>query len=331
MPRALITDLSDLYLTSEEQEFLEEYDPFGLILFSRNIEHPHQVRELVDSFRTAVGRADAPVMIDQEGGRVVRLREPHWWSGVPAGKLGKAGPRTVQLASRLIAEDLYPLGVNMVCAPCLDLRLPGMDDVIGDRAFGADPMAVTDCGKASCAGFLAGGIMPIIKHLPGHGRVRVDPHHVLPEADCSLELMQNSDFLPFKSFADAAWGIVAHVVFHAIDPERPASQSPSVINDVIRGEIGFSGILLTDALDMAALSGSHPDRARACLEAGCDIIIHCNQDLATRIAVAEAVPVMDSATLQRIDEANRILQPEAPFDRVAARRELDQLLCDGDS
>ena len=269
-------------------------------------------------------------MIDQEGGRVARLRAPHWWGGASAESLGTAGPEAAKLAGRLIAADTSAMGINVVCAPCLDLRISGMHAVIGDRSFGADWRAVSACGGAFCEGLLEGGVQPMIKHMPGHGRVSVDPHDVLPSTDASFETLREHDFRPFRALNDAPWGIAAHVVYKAIDPDRPATQSPDVIGQVIRGDIGFDGVLASDAIDMKALSGSHEERVQLSLGAGCDVVVHCNQPLETRRAVAEAAPMLSGDALRRVEAAAATrTRPSGAFDRGAALARLDVLLGSG--
>ena len=219
MPRALIADLSGATLTGDERIFLAEFDPLGVVLFRRNIENPEQLSDLIAEFRSCVGRDDAPVLIDQEGGRVARLREPHWWSGLPPARLGTAGPEAARLAARLLALDMNAVGIDVVCAPCLDLRIDGMHAVIGDRSFGADAGIVAACGAAFREGLEEGGVQPMIKHLPGHGRVGVDPHDASPSTDADLRTLREHDFRPFRALNDAPWGMTAHVVYKAIDPD----------------------------------------------------------------------------------------------------------------
>jgi len=327
LARALITDLAGTTLCDAERAFLKSHDPLGIILFARNIENTNQLSDLTEEFRNAVGRADAPVMIDQEGGRIARLREPHWWSGIAPFRLGLAGEEAAWLAGRLLALDMAAIGVDVDCAPCLDLRVAGMHDVIGDRAFGETPERVVPCARAYARGLEAGGVQPMIKHLPGHGRVGVDPHDVLPVADADLETLREADFKPFQALNDLSWGMTAHVVYRAIDGARPATQSHAVIHDVIRGEIGFDGVLTSDAIDMQALSGSHPERAKLSLDAGCDIVMHCNQPLETRIAVADVVPELSGDALRRVNAAlARKTAPEGGFDKAEALSRLEHLL-----
>lgn len=327
MARALITDLAGPRLTEDERRFLGECDPLGVILFERNVESPGQLADLVGEVRAALGRDGAPVAIDQEGGRVARLREPHWWSGVPAARLGRAGPEACRLAARLLARDMAAAAIDVACAPCLDLHLEDMHDVIGDRAFAGDAATVAACGRAFCEGLLEGGVQPMIKHLPGHGRVTADPHRTLPVVDAGLAVLRAQDFIPFRALADMAWGMSAHVVFTAVDARCPATQSPAVIGGVIRRELGFDGVLVSDAIDMDALSGSHERRARLALAAGCDVVMHCNQALERRIAVARTVPELTGEAGRRVAAAAARWAPAAAgFDPAAARARLDQLL-----
>lgn len=331
MPRALITDLSGPRLEADERRFLAACDPLGIILFARNIENPRQVADLTSEFRSTVGRNDAPVMVDQEGGRIARLKAPHWWGGVSNGRIGALGEdegeMAAWLAARIMAHDMAAVGIDVDCAPCLDLLVDGMHAVIGDRSFGADPQRVAALGRAACEGFMAGGVLPMVKHLPGHGRVALDPHDELPTADVDRAILEAEDFAPFKALADAPWGMTAHVIYPALDPERPATQSQRVIGEVIRGTIGFRGVLVSDAIDMSALSGSHEDRARLSLEAGCDVVMHCNQPLDVRRRVADAVPELGGEALGRVEAAAaRRRSPDDRFDRDGALARLDSLL-----
>ncbi len=331
MPKALITDLAGPAITDAEARWLEEADPLGIILFARNIEEPDQVSKLTSDFRSIVGRPDAPVMVDQEGGRVARLRAPHWWGGVAAGRIGDLAAGDAQeaafLAARIMADDMAGCGIDVDCAPCLDLRVPGADRVIGDRSFGADPERVAALGEASAQGFLAGGVLPIIKHMPGYGHVGTDPHHRLPVIDRSLVQLDNEDLKPFKALKNHAWGMTAHAVYPQIDPDRPATLSQKIIADVIRGAIGFDGVLVTDALDMEALEGSHAERARRSLDAGCDLAMHCNASLEVRREVSDAVPELTAEASRRLSEAEKARQPVGVnFNRQSALERLAELM-----
>ncbi len=327
MPRALITDIAGTSITAPERSFLRAFDPLGIIVFSRNIADPLQVCDLVASFRDIVGRQDAPVMIDQEGGRVARLRGPHWWSGLPPATIARGGERAARLAGRLLAHDMASLGIDVTCAPSLDLRLAGMDDVIGDRAFSHDPDRVGDLGTAFVDGLGAGGVQATIKHMPGHGRVTENPHHRLPRVEADLAVLRERDFVPFRRLAGSPFGMVAHVVYTAIDSRNPASASPDVVRRIIRGELGFAGVLVSDAIDMEALSGPHEARARSCIAAGVDLVMHCNQSLDVRERVAAATPELVGAALERVTRAAAMRRPPQPgFDPGAARAELVHLV-----
>ena len=327
MPRALITDIAGTRITATERSFFRATDPLGIILFRRNIADPAQVGDLVASFRDIVGRDDAPVMIDQEGGRVARLGEPHWWPGLPPAAIARGGERAAWLAGRLLADDMASLGIDVTCAPSLDLRLAGMDDVIGDRAFSHDPDRVSGLGAAFIDGLGAGGVQATIKHMPGHGRVTQDPHHGLPCVDADLAILREQDFVPFRRLASSPFGMVAHVVYTAIDSRNPASTSPEVVRRIIRGELGFAGVLVSDAIDMEALSGPHEARARSCIAAGIDLVMHCNQALDVRERVAAATPELAGDALERVVRASAMRRPPQPgFDPRAARAELAHLV-----
>ena len=337
MTKAFISGCSGTVLTPEETAFFREVNPWGLILFRRNCEAPKQVTDLVASFREAVGRAAAPVLIDQEGGRVMRLRPPNWPSYPPAGTFGtlyekdtQSGKKAAWLDARLIAHDLLTIGITVDCLPLLDLRLPETVDAIGDRAYSDDPDTVADLGRATCEGLMAGGVLPVIKHLPGHGRARIDSHLELPRISAAREDLSRSDFLPFKELSDLPLAMTAHLLYEEVDPEHPATQSRTIIQDIIRGEIGFDGCLMSDDISMKALGGDMRERAALSFAAGCDLVLHCNGDMAEMKAVAEAAPVLQGRSLERCDQALAMRkQLEADFDPVAAREELDELLSHG--
>ncbi len=308
-PSAVIYGCAGPILTDAEKAFFAEIDPLGFILFARNIETPDQVRALVRSLREAVGR-EAPVLIDQEGGRVQRLRPPHWKSRPPMAAFGKLAERDLPQARRaarlnahLIAAELRSLGIDVDCAPLIDVPVEGADSIIGDRAFGTDPMLVTDLGRAVMDGLLDGGVMPIVKHVPGHGRAMVDSHKALPIVTTGRAELERSDFVPFRSLRDAPWAMTAHVIYSAYDDRRPATLSPVVITEVIRGFIGCDAVLLSDDLSMHALSGTFRDRARDSLLAGCDVVLHCNGDMDEMKGVAEGLRPLDDAAQMRLAEA----------------------------
>ncbi|WP_346897485.1 beta-N-acetylhexosaminidase [uncultured Roseibium sp.] len=334
MIKAFISGSSGTALTPEETAFFREENPWGLILFRRNCAAPDQVADLVVSFREAVGRPDAPVLIDQEGGKVRRLRPPHWPSYPPAGTFGtlyendrQCGRRAAWLGARLIAHDLLSLGITVDCLPLLDLRLAETVDAIGNRAYSGDPATVADLGRVACEGLMAGGVLPVIKHLPGHGRALVDSHLTLPRIQASHEELSEADFLPFKDLSDMPLAMTAHLLYAGIEPEHPATQSHRIIQEIIRGEIGFDGCLMSDDISMKALGGDMRERAALSFAAGCDLVLHCNGDMAEMKAVAEAAPALQGTSLQRCDEALAMRkQPDAGFDPLAAREEFDELL-----
>ncbi len=332
-PKAAIFGCSGLDLTAAERRFYADQQPFGFILFQRNCDSPDQVKALVDDLRQAVGRPDAPVLIDQEGGRVARLKPPHWWAAPPGAAYGElyardtaAGLEATRLGARLIAADLQRLGIDVDCLPVLDVPVPGAHDVIGDRAYSRDPDVVAALGRAAAEGMLAGGLLPVIKHIPGHGRAHVDTHVALPVVDAPLDELEATDFAPFRALADLPWGMTAHVVYSAIDTDNPATTSPAVIDRVIRGMIGFDGLLLSDDLNMEALSGDLAERARAALAAGCDIALHCSGVLVEMQAVAAAVGPLSDAAEARIARGRALLAPPRPIDAGQARAKLDRLL-----
>ncbi len=295
-PAAAIFGCAGLSLSAAERTFFAGTNPLGFILFARNCADPAQVSALVAELRDAVGRADAPVLIDQEGGRVARLRPPHWRAAPLAavfGQLAKNDPvaavDAVRLNSRLLAAELMALGIDVDCLPVLDVPQPGAHDVIGDRAYAALPETIAMLGRAACEGLRDGGVLPVVKHIPGHGRAVADSHAELPVVDAPLDELRRIDFLPFAALSDMPLAMTAHVVYTALDPDCPATLSPTVITEVIRGELGFSGVLMSDDLGMGALSGGFDERAAAVLDAGCDLVLHCSGDLDEMQAVSTAL------------------------------------------
>jgi len=332
-PRAAIFGCAGPRLGPEEGAFFREADPLGFILFARNVETPTQVKALVADLRNAVGRADAPVLIDQEGGRVARLRPPHWRATKPAAAFAALyrhdaakGLRAAWLQARLIAADLAALGIDVDCVPCADVPVPGAHQIIGDRAYGHEPIQVAALARASAEGLLAGGVLPVIKHLPGHGRAAVDTHASLPRVAAPLRALQGYDFAAFRPLADLPWGMTAHVIYTAIDGERPATQSNRVIDEVIRRWIGFDGLLLSDDLGMNALAGGFDQRAAACLAAGCDIALHCSGKMEEMRAVAAGTGPMSTASLTRLARGRTYFRAPQPIDIKAAEAELTALL-----
>lgn len=296
-------------LTDAERRFFADSDPWGFIIFARNIDTPDQVRSLTSELREAVGW-NAPILIDQEGGRVARLRPPHWRSYPPGRRYGDIyatstadGLAAARLGAQLIALELREVGVDVDCLPVLDVPVPGAHDVIGDRAYGETPEVVSALGKAALEGALAGGVMPIIKHIPGHGRAGVDSHEKLPIVDTDRAILSATDFAPFAALSDAPLAMTAHVIYSAIDSENPATTSSTVISEIIRDEIGFSGALMSDDLSMKALGGSFEDRAKASLAAGCDLVLHCNGQMDEMEAVAKEARPLSGDSLARTDQA----------------------------
>jgi len=312
---------------------MADADPAGFILFKRNCESPDQVRALVASLRDAIERPDAPVLIDQEGGRVVRLGPPHWrvppapaLLGALAEIDGAAGERAAWLNARLVAADLHPLGITVNCVPMLDLRFVEASTVVGDRSFGADPHAAIRLGRAVADGLRAGGVVPAIKHMPGHGRAAADSHAVLPRVATSLASLRARDFVPFQALRDAPAGLTSHVCYAALDAARPGTLSRAVIEKAVRGAIGFDGLLFSDDLSMGALTGPVGARAAGSLGAGCDVALHCNGKRHEMEEVAAAVPRLAGRALERFDRMQSSRQEPEPFDEAAGRRELAALL-----
>ncbi|NBW07008.1 MAG: beta-N-acetylhexosaminidase [Caulobacteraceae bacterium] len=318
-------------LTDEERAFFADVRPWGFILFRRNVETPDQVRRLTDALRESVGW-EAPVLVDQEGGRVQRLGPPHWAKYPPGDAYLKAtnDPMTARelarLGGRLMAHDLKAVGINVDCAPVLDVPVPGAHDIIGDRAYARDPALVAQLGRATAEGLLAGGVLPVIKHMPGHGRAFADTHKELPTVHADLDALDAWDFAPFKALSDMPIGMTAHIVFTAIDKKRPATQSKKAIK-LIRERLGFGGLLLSDDLVMNALKGTLTERAETSLKAGCDLVIHWNGDLNEMRQVAEGVGRLKGGAARRAEAAlARIVHTPEPLDLVEARDRFDALL-----
>jgi len=330
--RAFITGLSGTAITTEERAFLRDAAPFGLILFKRNIADPHQVRELTNDFK-AIRGPDAPVLIDQEGGRVQRMGPPHW-QAYPAGAVygdlyrrdRAAGLRAAWLGGRLIASDLTDVGVTVDCLPLADVPVAGSDKVIGDRAYGDTPQQVAAVASAVAEGLKAGGVLPVLKHIPGHGRAMADSHLSLPVVTADRETLEATDFAAFVPLNGAPFGMTAHVVFTALDPGLPATTSEIMISQVIRGFIGFSGALMSDDVSMGALAGPIAERVRRSLAAGCDLVLHCNGNLAEMQEVAANCPELGGAALERTARALASRTAPQAIDLEAARAEFDELV-----
>ena len=333
-PRAVIFGCKSYDLSDEERSFFTGADPVGFILFERNCQSPDQIRRLCADLRSSVGRADAPILIDQEGGRVRRLKPPHWRMAQSAktfadlaGRDSAKGIEAIRLNAQLMGRELADLGIDVDCTPVLDLPQSDADPIIGDRAYGTVPADVMRNARAVMDGLIAGGAIPVIKHIPGHGRARADSHKELPRVETSHAELSAHDFRTFRELCDAPMGMTAHVVYEDIDATAPATLSRKVIDTIIRGEIGFDGWLMSDDLSMKALSGSFEDRARASLDAGCDVVLHCNGDMAEMQAVASATRVMDDNSVRRLARARTLIDaPRAEIDMVAGEARLAQLL-----
>jgi beta-N-acetylhexosaminidase len=331
--RAFITGVSGLALTATERAFIRSERPWGLIIFKRNIETRDQVANLIREFRGEIGEADAPVLIDQEGGRVQRFGPPNW-PGYPAGAVfgalydldPKLGLRAAWLSARLIAADLIETGVTVDCLPLADVPVAGADAVIGNRAYGTEPGKVARIARAVTEGLEHGGVLPVLKHIPGHGRATADTHFRLPEVDTSRSELERVDFAAFQPLADLPMAMTAHVVFSAIDPAHPATTSATIVTQVIRGVIGFQGLLMSDDVSMNALSGSIAERTRAIFAAGCDMVLHCNGNLDEMRDVARETPELSGKALERAKRALASRGAPQALDRQAARAELDALI-----
>jgi beta-N-acetylhexosaminidase len=331
--RAFITGVSGLELSAEEREFIRSERPWGFIIFKRNIETPAQVIKLLRDLREAIGNPDAPVLIDQEGGRVQRFGPPHWPVYPPGAVFGvlydldrTAGLAAARLSARLIAADLIEASVSVDCLPLADVPVPGADAVIGNRAYGTEPAKVAAIARAVTEGLEQGGVLPVLKHIPGHGRATADTHFRLPEVKTSKAELERTDFAAFRPLADLPMAMTAHVVFSALDPAHPATTSATIINQVIRGVIGFQGLLMSDDVSMNALAGSIAERTRSIFAAGCDMVLHCNGKIGEMRDLAAVTPELSGRALDRARRALASRKPPQAFDRLAARAELDALI-----
>jgi beta-N-acetylhexosaminidase len=333
-PRAAIFGCAGPDITSEERAFFRDADPLGFILFARNVDTPVRTRRLVDELRSSVSRADAPVLIDQEGGRVARLKPPHWRKAPSARVLGdlyqrepEKGLEAARLNSRLLAMDVASIGCDVDCLPVLDIAFAETHAVIGDRAYAARPEAVAALGRAAAEGLSAEGIMPVIKHIPGHGRATVDSHHALPRVSAPRDLLERTDFLPFRLLSDLPWAMTAHVLYEAVDPAAALTVSARGVRDVVRGHIGFAGLLLSDDLSMQALGGTLGERAARALAAGCDVALHCNGAMAEMKEVAGRTAEMTPQAEGRFAAGRAYLaRHRAPLPRTEAQARLADLL-----
>ena len=332
-PKALIVGLAGTSLAPGERDYLAETDPWGAILFARNVGSPAQLAALTGEIRECLSRPDAPVLVDQEGGRVQRLGPPHWRPYPAAGRIAElyaldreAGLEAAWLAGEMIARDLGAVGITVTCLPVLDIPAAGADPIIGDRAYGADAASVAALGRAAADGVLAGGCLPVIKHMPGHGRAMCDSHMRLPRVEASWPELRRTDFAPFRRLAGLPLGMTAHVVYSAIDPDQPATLSPTIISRVIREEIGFDGLLMTDDLSMGALSGPLAARARGSIAAGCDIVLHCNGNPREMAELAAVVPALSGRPLERAEAALSVLGERRSAASAPSGGRLDTLL-----
>ena len=324
-----------LVLSPAEVAFFTDVSPTGFIFFKRNVANPVQFKALVAQCRKIVGDRPALFLIDQEGGRVERLQPPYWRHSPPMGAFGTAYEtladdrdlveEALTLNTRLLAVDLRELGLNVNCLPLLDVPIAGADDIIGDRAFSADVDTITHLGAVVCAALKDEGVLPVIKHIPGHGRGGVDSHKALPVVDASLDELTNTDFKAFVPFANEALAMTAHITYSAIDADQPATFSKTIVEDIIRGQMGFSGLIMSDDLSMGALEGSFAERAVKSQAAGVDLLLHCNGDMAEMQAIATKTKALDEAQYQKLESATQDL-PQAYSDRDKLEAELDLLM-----
>ncbi|RWI93362.1 beta-N-acetylhexosaminidase [Mesorhizobium sp.] len=326
--KSMILGCAGKSLTEDEIRFYGDERPWGFILFARNVGETEQIRDLVASMRESVGRPDAPVFIDQEGGRVQRLRPPLAPNYPGGGALGalwredrEAGRRAAWLLARLHAFDLLRHGITADCLPVLDVPIAGASDVIGARAYGMEPNAVIELGRASAEGLMSGGVLPVMKHIPGHGRAFADTHFALPTVDTPLAELRQHDFAPFKALNHLPMAMTAHVVYSAIDPDNPATTSAKVVNEVIRGEIGFDGLLMSDDTSMKALSGDFPTKAASILAAGCDLVLHCNGVFEEMSGIASRTTMLEGKSLARAERALAYIKDRDVADESTIRAE----------
>ena len=333
--QSMISGCAGLSLTDQETSFFKKNNPWGLILFKRNCDSPDQIKGLTAEFRSAVGRKDAPVFIDQEGGRVQRLGPPSaHWRKYPAGAdYGKVydrckvlGLRVTRNIGRLMADDMHEIGITASCLPVLDLPQPGSHDVIGNRAYSMRVESIIALSRVHCVGMMEGGVLPVMKHIPGHGRSIVDSHHNLPIVATGRDELERTDFVPFASFADCPMAMTAHVVYQAIDSENPATLSRKVIKEVVRKLIGFNGLLMTDDLSMKALGGTLSEKVQRSQSAGCDIVLHCNGILDEMEEVASAALPLEGKSMRRAKQALRAQRKPTAYDKKQALNDLEAVL-----
>jgi len=332
-PSAVIFGCQGLSLSVEEKRFFTEARPLGFILFERNCRDRAQVSALVSDLKDITGRNATPILIDQEGGRVQRLKPPEWRAAPTGAAFAALADQDMSLAeeaialnSQIIAADLVELGITVNCAPVLDVPVPFAHDIIGDRALGLDPATVSALGRASAQGFLDGGVLPVIKHIPGHGRAGVDSHQELPLVEAGQADLEARDFAPFKALNDMPWAMTAHVVYTALDKDHPATTSAHIIAETVRGLLGFSGVLVSDDIGMKALQGSFEEKATGVLAAGCDLVLHCSGEMAEMEETAAGTGTVSAETSARLAKANSMLGNPVGFDAAAALNRLNEIL-----
>ena len=331
--RAFISGCASTALNDAEIKFFAKNQPWGLILFKRNCESPEQIRSLTTKFRSAVGRKDAPVFIDQEGGRVQRLNQPLWRKYPAAqefGRLFSRSPilafRTARNAGRLMAEELEELGITASCLPVLDVPQPGSHDVIGNRAYALRPEVIISLANAHMSGLMEGGILPVMKHIPGHGRSTVDSHLALPIVSASRAELEQFDFMPFSALANCPMAMTAHVIYTSLDSESPATLSRKIVREVIRKTIGFTGLLMTDDLSMKALGGTFAEKCERALNAGCDMLLHCGGGMSEMEQVAASAGALEGKAMRRAKQALKARRKPLPYDKKAALKDLEAIL-----
>ena len=318
----------------EERFFFADERPFGFILFRRNISEAAQLADLVEALKELGGGESTPIFVDQEGGRIQRLRPPlapNYPSAQDVGRLylrdEEAGLRASFLHGRLLAGDLLDYGINANCLPCLDVPVEGAHSVIGDRAYSSDPAIVAALGREAAQGSMAGGVLPVMKHLPGHGRGNADSHEELPVVDAARGALEGHDFPPFIALRDLPAAMTAHLLFTQLDPVHPATLSATIVGEIIRGTLGFDGLLMTDDISMKALKGDFDERARRAIDAGCDIVLHCNGDFDEMRKVADGVPALGGEAARRCADARSVIAKGADTSDVAElRAEFDELM-----
>ena len=309
--KSVIFGISGLSVTDEEREFFEQTNPLGFILFDRNVKDPAQLKELTADLRSVIGRSDAPILVDQEGGRVQRLWPPYW-EGLPFGrtygywyleKSPKVALKAVEVHAKKLADMLLDVGINVDCWPCFDVITPQVHWSLGKRFFSDDPNIVSSLGNRAVDTMLRNGLMPVVKHIPGYGKAKIDPHIKLPVVEGNIEQLE-TDFLPFRQVNKNVWGMTAHVLYPSLDDKKPATISRKVLN-FVRQDIGFEGFLVCDDLCMGALEGNIADLAAECIYAGCDTVLHCNGVMEEMRAVAEVLPPLSDKALDRLQKAEK--------------------------